>query len=71
LAFEEIRSPQFLAYRGLAGLKKSSDQFTFTAYDHSGKSLEPFSIGNLRLCGQPVSQQPKLINRDVAALDAL
>ena len=25
---------------------------------------------NLRLAGQPVRQQPKLVNRNVAALDA-
>src|SRR5260370_1257242 len=63
-------SLQFFAHCGLPGLKKSSDQFTFTTYDHSGKSPEPFSVGNLRLRGKPVSKQPKLINRNVAVLDA-
>jgi hypothetical protein len=33
--------------------------------------VEPFPMGNLRPRGQPVSQQPKLINRNVAALNTL
>ena len=65
------RSLQFFTDCSLPGLKKSSDQFALTAYGHAGKSLEPLSTRNLRLCGQPVSEQPKLINRNVAALDAL
>ena len=65
------RSLQFFTDCSLPGLKKSSDQFALTAYGHAGKSLEPFSTRNLRLCGQPVSEQPKLINRNVAGPDAL
>jgi len=64
-------SLQFFTQCGLTGLKKSSDQFALAAYDHPWKSLEPFSMGNLRLCSQPVTQQPKLINRNVAALDSV
>jgi hypothetical protein len=65
------QSLQFFTHCSLPGLKESSDQFAFTTHNHSGKSLEPLSIGNFRLCGQPVSQQAKLINRNVAALNAL
>ena len=57
--------------RRLTGEQEGLDELSFAAGDHSGKPLEPFSAGNFRLCGQPVSQQPKLINRNVAAFDTL
>ena len=53
----------------MAGLKEGPDQLAFAADDHSGKSLEPFTVSHLGFCGQPDSQQPKLIHGNVAALD--
>jgi hypothetical protein len=55
----------------LIGLKESSDQFTLAADEHPLKSLEPLSLRNFRLGGQSVSQQPQLLSRNVAALDAV
>lgn len=62
---------QFHAGRGLPSMKKSSDEFAFAADDQAGKSFKPFSRGNLRLLSEPVGQQSKLVNADLAALDAL
>jgi len=55
----------------LISLKKSSDQFAFSTDDQAGKSFKPFPMRNLRLCREPVGQQAKLLNGDVAALGAL
>ena len=61
----------FVAHCRLPSLQKSSDEFAFAAYDHAGKSLEPFPIRNFGLGGEPVGQQAKLINGDLAAFGAL
>ena len=65
------RLSQLRPYWRLSDLKKSPDQFTFAAHDHAGKSLKPFSVRNFRFRRQPVGQQTKLINLDMAALDAI
>jgi hypothetical protein len=44
-----------LPVRRLTREQEGLDEFSFAAHDHSGKPLEPFSAGNLRLFGQPVS----------------
>lgn len=61
---------QLLTHRCLCWLKECLNQFTFAANDHSGESLEPPSLGHLRFSRQPISEQAKLINRNMMALDA-
>ena len=56
--------------RRLTGEQEGLNELSFAADDHAGKPLEPFPRWNFRLGGQPVSQQPKLIHSNLAALNA-
>ena len=45
----------FFSGWNLAGPEKGFYQFSFTANDHAGKSLEPFSFRNLRVRVEPIT----------------
>ena|SRR2546426_3279456 len=55
----------------LARHEKSFHKFSFTANDHAGKSLEPFSRRDFRLCVEPIDHQCKLPPGNVTLLNAL